>query len=314
MASARSSPHANAAAAPDVAPFAGDMPASALHAPILRWYAESARSLPWRQPSTSAWEVLVSEVMLQQTPVSRVLPVYDAWLRRWPTPAALAADSPGNALRIWGKLGYPRRVLRLHETATTITLHHSGAVPATYPELRRLTGVGDYTASAILAFGYHERATPLDTNVLRVLRRAVMGLAQPPVAPSANDRRVATQLLPDDGSTAARWSVALMELGAVVCRSRAPSCERCPVTDACAWRGSGYPPEAQMARRKQSYAGTDRQCRGALLAVVRDSAQPVAAATLSAAWQVNDQRDRALASLLDDKLIKVTRDGAFSLP
>jgi len=127
-------------------------PMSDLHEPILAWYDEHARDLPWRSTSASPWSVMVSEFMLQQTPVARVLPVHEAWLQRWPTPAALAAETSGEAVRAWGRLGYPRRALRLHAAATTIVERHDGEVPASYDDLRELPGVGDYTAAAIATF------------------------------------------------------------------------------------------------------------------------------------------------------------------
>src|SRR3954467_11263363 len=120
-----------------------------LHAPVLAWYADHARDLPWRRPDASAWAVLVSELMLQQTPVARVLPMYEAWLARWPTPAACAAEPAGEAVRMWGKLGYPRRALRLHEAARAIADRHGGEVPADLDELLALPGVGAYTARAV---------------------------------------------------------------------------------------------------------------------------------------------------------------------
>jgi len=214
------------------------MPSSPLHAPLLRWYGKHARDLPWRRPDASPWAVLVSEVMLQQTPVSRVLPAYHAWLARWPVPGALAADPPAEAIRQWGRLGYPRRALRLHAAAKAITTTHRGVVPDTYDELRALPGVGDYTAAAVAVFAYRQRHPVLDTNVRRVLARVVDGIAYPRStgAPHASERRTAERLLPDDRERAARWSVAVMELGALVCTARSPDCDACPLRRACAWR------------------------------------------------------------------------------
>src|SRR6476620_4629172 len=142
---------------------------------VLTWYAEHARELPWREPSASPWAVMVSEFMLQQTPVARVLPVYEQWLTRWPSPAALAADAPGEAVRAWGRLGYPRRALRLHAAAGAMTEQHGGAVPSTEAELLTLPGVGTYTAAAVATFAFGERTTVVDTNVRRVLARVVEG-------------------------------------------------------------------------------------------------------------------------------------------
>jgi A/G-specific adenine glycosylase len=288
------------------------MPESALLPPIRRWYAESARSLPWRRADVTAWQVLVSEVMLQQTPVSRVLPVYAEWLRRWPTPGALAADSESAAVRLWGRLGYPRRALRLHSAATVIAFQHGGRVPSTYDELRRLPGVGDYTAAAVAAFAYQQRTVVLDTNIRRVLARAIVGVERPPATIRAAERQLAESLLPQDPESAAIWSAALMELGALVCRARVPACLDCPVMDTCAWRASGSPTSPRPGR-VQRYAGTDRHCRGQLLAVVRDAAISVSRRDLERTWPEPVQRERALRSLLDDGLVTETTVGEFAL-
>jgi A/G-specific adenine glycosylase len=288
------------------------MPESALLPPILRWYARSARSLPWRQADVSAWQVLVSEVMLQQTPVSRVLPVYAEWMRRWPTPAGLAADSAATAVRVWGRLGYPRRALRLHASAAVIATRHGDRVPSTYDDLRQLPGVGDYTAAAVAAFAYRQRTVVLDTNIRRVLARAITGVEQPSSTVRAAERGLALSVLPDDADTAATWSVAVMELGALVCRARVPACTTCPVRDICSWRARGAPQSAQR-RRAQPYEGTDRHCRGQLLAAVRDCADAVPATALDQAWPDPGQRERALRSLLDDGLVTQTAEGEFRL-
>src|SRR4051812_28257272 len=141
---------------------------SDLHEPVLRWYDDHARDLPWRRPDASPGSVMVSEFMLQQTPVARVLPVHEQWLLRWPTPADLAAEPTGEAVRAWGGLGYARRALRLHAAATAIVERHGGAVPSAYDDLIALPGVGDYTAAAIASFAYGRRHVVLDTNVRRV--------------------------------------------------------------------------------------------------------------------------------------------------
>ena len=290
------------------------MPVSALTAPILAWYQRSARSLPWREPDVGAWPVLVSEVMLQQTPVSRVLPAYERWLGRWPTPSALAAEPPGAAIAEWGRLGYPRRALRLHAAATVIDRDHDGAVPSSYEQLRALPGVGDYTAAAVRAFAHRQRAVVLDTNVRRVLARILHGTPEAPATITRGERDAAEAVLPDDGETAARWSVAVMELGALVCTARRPACESCPVLDACRWRQTGRPPGSAAVRRRPGYAGTDRECRGRILALVRDADRPVRRSAVDGVWALADQRERALASLLDDGLLVVTATGDLALP
>ena len=289
------------------------MPASALHEPVLDWYASHARQLPWRDPGASPWAVLVSEVMLQQTPVSRVLPAYRQWLARWPTPVALAAEPPGEAVRQWGNLGYPRRALWLHQAATAVVARHGGEVPADVKELRALPGVGAYTAAAVASFGFRQRHVVLDTNVRRVLSRAVAGAAMPPAQPTTAERRRAAGLLPGDPHLAANWNVAVMELGALVCTARAPRCQQCPIAPQCQWRLAGYPAGGQAART-QRYAGTDRQCRGRLLAVLRDNQGPVPRSKLEAAWEEAVQRERALDGLVADGLVQPVGRQSYQLP
>jgi A/G-specific adenine glycosylase len=288
------------------------MPDQTYTEPILTWYEKNARDLPWRRPGTSPWAVLVSEIMLQQTPVARVLPAYEAWLTRWPDPASLAAEPPGEAVRAWGRLGYPRRALNLHASARAIEDRHGGRVPAEYDELRALPGVGAYTAAAVASFAYRRRHAVLDTNVRRVLARLMSGGEFPPRAQTTAEVRLAESLLPADAETAARWGVAVMELGALVCTARSPRCADCPVAGSCAWRLGGRP--EGPARKGQTYAGTDRQCRGRLLAVLRDSRDPVAKAALDDAWDDARQRERALSALIEDGLIDPLDDGRYSLP
>lgn len=290
------------------------VPGQDLVEPILHWYDENARDLPWRRPEASAWSVLVSEFMLQQTPVVRVLPVHATWLERWPTPAALAAESSGEAVRAWGRLGYPRRALRLHGAATAITAEHGGEVPTSYDELLALPGVGDYTAAAIAAFAFGQRQVVLDTNVRRVLARAVSGTEFPARSVNRAERDLAAAILPEDPPTAATWSVAVMELGALVCTAERPRCDACPVRSRCAWQSAGAPAYDGPPRKVQAWAGTDRQCRGRLLAVLRDAPGAVDRDRLDAAWEDVPQRERALASLLTDGLVVATADGRYSLP
>lgn len=283
-----------------------------LHLPVLEWYENNARDLPWRAPDRTPWGVLVSEIMLQQTPVSRVLPVWHEWMTRWPTPKALAAEPPGEAVRAWGRLGYPRRALRLHACATAITEHHGGEVPSDHATLLSLPGIGEYTAAAVASFAYGGRHAILDTNVRRVLARAVRAEEYPPAATSAAERRLAEALLPE--LEAPRWGVAIMELGALVCTARAPRCGDCPIAGACAWRLAGKPPHSGPARKGQTYAGTDRQCRGRLLAVLRDAHGPVPKEALDAVWDDAVQRERALDGLIADGLADVLPDGTYRLP
>jgi A/G-specific adenine glycosylase len=281
--------------------------------PVLAWFARHARDLPWRAPGTTPWSVLVSEIMLQQTPVARVVPAHQQWLARWPAPAALAAEPAGEAIKQWGRLGYPRRALRLHETATILTARHGGVVPADVDALRALPGIGSYTAAAVASFAFGQRHAVLDTNVRRVLARLLAGRPQPATAPSVAERRLAESLLPAEPAVAARWSVAVMELGALVCGAARPRCTACPVARHCAWLAAGRP--AQPARRRvQRYDGTDRQCRGRLLAVLRDRGFPARRADFDVVWADQAQLARALDGLVADGLVDPLPDGRYALP
>jgi len=284
---------------------------SLLHEHVIEWFDREARELPWRE-DPSPWRVMVSEFMLQQTPVTRVLPVFDTWLVRWPTPSSLAADSTGEAVRAWGRLGYPRRALRLHAAATAIVETHGGQVPSARADLLALPGVGEYTAGAIASFAFGDRQVVLDTNVRRVFARVLDGAQFPADAVTAAEREVAREMLPRQ--QAHRWAAATMELGAVVCTARSPRCGDCPVADLCRWRAAGFPEHTGPARRGQAWAGTDRQCRGRLMAVLRDSADPVPRHELEAAWDDQPQRDRCLNSLIVDQLVEPLDDGFFGLP
>ena len=275
------------------------------------WYERAQRDLPWRRPGVTPWQILVSEFMLQQTPVARVEPTWLAWVARWPTPSATAAASAADVLRAWGKLGYPRRAKRLHECATVIAELFDDVVPSDVETLLTLPGIGAYTARAVACFAYQQRVPVVDTNVRRVVARAVHGRADAAPSSSARDLDDVDALLPNDAD-APRFSVAVMELGATVCTARAPQCGLCPLS-ACAWRSRGYP-AGSGARRVQRYAGTDRQVRGRLLDVLRGNDSPVTRAQLDVAWLTDTaQRDRALDSLLVDGLVEQTADGRFAL-
>jgi A/G-specific adenine glycosylase len=281
--------------------------------PVLGWYERHARELPWRERTASPWAVLVSEVMLQQTPVSRVVPAYLKWLERWPTPGALAAEPTGEAVRQWGLLGYPRRALNLHATARILTQRYGGEVPASREDLLALPGIGPYTAAAVASFAFGQRHAVLDTNVRRVLARLLSGAAFPPRTLSAAETRLAESLLPSRPALAARWAVAVMELGALVCTPTSPACARCPLATSCSWRVAGFP-DAGKRRAGQRYQGTDRQCRGRLLTVLRRAHGTVEKAELDRAWPDAAQRERALDSLIADGLAEPLTDGTYALP
>lgn len=269
---------------------------------ICAWFDANGRDLPWRRPGTSAWGVLVSEVMSQQTPMSRVIGPWHEWMNRWPTPDDLAEEDSGEAVAAWGRLGYPRRALRLHSCAVAIATEHDGVVPNSYDELVALPGIGDYTASAVVSFAFGGRATVLDTNVRRLIARAESGIANCPTSVTRAERIVADALVPDEDARAAKWAVASMELGALVCTARSPQCEVCPIRDSCRWVIDGKPDNAP-ARRGQPWKGTDRQCRGVIMDVVRNSPHGVKVQMALSAWPELDQASRCLESLLDDGLV-----------
>lgn len=279
---------------------------------LVDWYAEARRDLPWRAAGVTAWQILVSEFMLQQTPVARVAPIWVDWIARWPTPSATAAAGAAEVLRAWGKLGYPRRAKRLHECAGVIAAEHGDVVPDDVDVLLTLPGVGTYTARAVACFAYGKRVPVVDTNVRRVVARAVHGLADAGSPSAVRDLADVEALLPK-GEVAAVFSAALMELGATVCTARAPKCGVCPLSK-CAWRAAGHPPGDAPRKPAQTYAGTDRQVRGRLLDVLRASTGPVQRAELDVVWLTDTaQRDRALDSLLVDGLVEQTADGRFAL-
>jgi A/G-specific adenine glycosylase len=281
---------------------------------LVDWFDTHGRELPWREPECTAWGVLVSEIMLQQTPVSRVRPIWEEWLTRWPAPSVLAAESQGEVVRAWGKLGYPRRALRLHAAATAIAAEHGDVVPSDVDTLLALPGIGAYTARAIVAFAYGKRAPVVDTNVRRVVARAVHGAAD--AGPPSNTRDMADveAMLPLEDARAARFSAALMELGALICTARSPSCADCPLYEDCAWQRAGKPAYAGPAKQVQRFAGTDRQVRGLLLDVLRGTEGAVEKKALDVVWSDAGQRDRCLDSLLVDGLVEQTAGGLFALP
>jgi A/G-specific adenine glycosylase len=245
--------------------------------------------------------------------VARVLPVHAAWLERWPTPADLAAVPAGEAVRAWGRLGYPRRALRLHAAAAAITERYAGEVPDSYDELLTLRGVGDYTAAAVASFAFRQRHVVLDTNVRRVFARALGGVELPPPSLTRPERHRAVAVLPEDAETAATWGVAVMELGALVCTASSPHCDDCPVADQCAWQLAGRPAYDGPPRPRQAWSGTDRQCRGRLMAVLREADGPVHRSRLDAVWPEGTQRDRCLRSLLDDGLVTQAAADSYTL-
>ena len=295
---------------------------TALHEGILDWFAAHARDLPWRDPNCPPWGVLVSEIMLQQTPVVRVLPRWRAWLERWPTPADLAAAPTADVLTAWDRLGYPRRALRLQEAAQAIVERHGGEVPADPAALRALPGIGEYTAAAVASFAFGIPETVVDTNVRRVLARALRGEALPGRTLTRAEMAAAHAAVPEGTDRANAWNAAVMELGALVCTARSPACDRCPVREACAWVAAGSPPPEERPRG-QAWAGTDRQVRGAVMAAVRQHGRVpaaqvrdavVATGRLGAHRPEEAQWERCMGGLLADGLLVRHDDGALAFP
>ncbi|HLP22830.1 MAG TPA: A/G-specific adenine glycosylase [Microbacteriaceae bacterium] len=277
---------------------------------IIDWYEVAGRDLPWRAEDFTPWGILVSEFMLQQTQVDRVIPKLTAWLERWPTPKALAGDSPAEAVRMWDRLGYPRRALWLHQAAVEITERHGGVVPNDVDTLLGLKGVGPYTARAIAAFAYAVREPVVDTNTRRVIARAIDGVASAGMPNERIDLPAMARLLPLDEAKAQAFNAGIMELGATVCVARSPKCESCPVARQCAWRAAGYPDNAPAKRPRQAkFEGSDRQVRGIVLGALRNAPGPLAESAVGGFWDDPAQLGRALDSLLRDELIELTPRG-----
>jgi A/G-specific adenine glycosylase len=279
-----------------------------LHQPALAWYKKNKRDLPWR--NTDAWGVLVSEIVLQQTPVARVLPIYIEWMKRWPTPAALAAATPAQVITAWGRLGYPRRALRLYECAKVISTQYKGRIPDTQSELRELPGIGDYTSAAIIAFAFDGRSLVLDINIRRLFARVIDGVEVPTAAPTKSERQDREKLIPAKNPHV--WAAATMELGALICTAKNPKCGQCPLADQCIWRSLDYPLSDQP-KRTQSWHGTDRQCRGVIVQALRENPS-LAKKEIMQLWDVPSQVEKALLTLLEDGLLVEQKGQRFSLP
>jgi A/G-specific adenine glycosylase len=292
-----------------------EVPLSLLHERVNGWYAQAGRKeLPWRAPDASPWGVFLSEVMSQQTPLSRVEPIWREWMARWPTPADLAGAAPGDAVRAWGRLGYPRRALRLHTAATVMVERHDGEVPRDHEALLALPGVGAYTAAAVSCFAFGNPEVVIDTNVRRVLARTLEGKPLPHVTLNRAESDLAREAMPAERDSANTWNVAVMELGALVCVARGPRCEQCPVADLCAWNLDGRPAYDGPPRRGQAWHGTDRQVRGEILRRLREAHSSVPLAAIVDAGDDPDQVMRCLDSLVADGLIEPLARGRYRLP
>ena len=312
---------------------------------LFDWWSRYARDLPWRFGRTTPWGVLVSEVMSQQTQMSRVVPYWTAWMRVWPDAASLAAAPKAEVITAWGRLGYPRRALRLQECARQVAGQYADRLPRDYDQLVALPGIGDYTASAVMSFAYGERIAVIDTNIRRVLSRVFLGRESKGGAASREERQLAWQVLPEDEDPeasdhrvngddrletadpqirsavwreppSARWNQAVMELGATVCVARKPACDICPLAGHCRFLKAGLPGLGSgRTRPRQRFAGTDRQIRGSILQALRQaSGAPVFRKDLKPLCDDEIRLDRCIASLDEDGLLEIGQDGSLSLP
>jgi A/G-specific adenine glycosylase len=281
---------------------------NSLEKPITQWFAKNKRELPWR--ATTPWGVMVSEFMLQQTPVARVLPKWIEWMERWPTPAELAKATPAQVITAWGRLGYPRRALRLYESAKIIARDFENEVPDSEEVLRSLPGIGDYTAAAISAFAFGANTLVMDVNIRRVLVRVLDGKEHPTSSPTVRERESRLAILPR--RNADNWAAATMELGALICTSKNPSCNDCPIISQCKWRKNGYP-QSELVRKSQDWHGTDRKCRGTIVQALRES-ESLTASAIKKLWPDESQVEKALETLLEDNLIEEHSRSRFRLP
>lgn len=281
---------------------------------LLGWGDDQRRDLPWRR-TRDPWAVLVSELMLQQTQVSRVIPRYEGFLSQFPTPAACAASEVADVVRAWAGLGYNRRAVSLHRAASLVVRDHDGAVPGTLDALLALPGVGRYTARAVLAFAFERDVGVVDTNVARVLARVV----------GRSLGRSEVQQLADRGVPVGagwRWNQAMLDLGATVCTSRRPRCDACPIRVACVWQAGGCTPpdpargSAGVSGPQSRFEGSDRQGRGRLVdALRRHGAVAPRDIAAAAGWPDDEERAaRVVASLVRDGLAVVDADGRLVMP
>jgi len=274
---------------------------------LLDWFEGQGRDLPWRR-TRDPWAVLVSELMLQQTQVARVVPRYEAFLGRFPTVSACASAPAGDVVRLWAGLGYNRRALDLHRSAVLVVRDHQGALPADLDALLALPGIGPYTARAVLVFAFGAEVAVLDVNAQRMLAR----VAGHPVTQEEADGFVPS------GEQAWAWNQAVLDLGARICRPQ-PDCAACPVggAGACAWLNAARPDPDPWRRgpRQSPFAGSDRQGRGRLVDAVR--AGPVVADDLAEVmgWPADPARaERVTTGLRADGLVVRAPDGTLTLP
>ena len=251
--------------------------AEAVAVELAEWWHASARDLPWRFGRATPWGVLVSEVMSQQTQMSRVVPYWNDWMERWPDAAALAGAAKSDVITAWGRLGYPRRALRLQECARVVASDYGNELPQTYDELLALPGIGDYTASAVMSFAFGERIAVVDTNIRRVLSRVFLGVESLGGAASPAERSSRCVFLRDGRP------------------------------------GLGE----RRTRPRQRFQGTDRQVRGLVLNALRNLPEGEIAVdrkSLERLWDDHIQLDRCIASLDEDGLIEILPNADVRLP
>lgn len=274
---------------------------------VLTWYAASGRSLPWRD-ADDPYVVLVSEIMLQQTQVVRVLPAFAAFIERFPTVQGLAVAGRAEVVQAWRGLGYNRRAVALHRAAQEVVDRFDGRIPDDLAALQSLPGVGEYTARAVLAFAFDRDVAPVDTNIRRVISRAIAGEAlRGSVLQAAADAAVPIGHGRD-------WSAALMDLGARYCASR-PLCEDCPITAQCAWfsAGGADPAAAASPPAQAKFAGSTRFHRGRLLDALRDGDVPLRMVATAAHLKDEQVAAQLAAALVRDGLAE-EHDGHLTLP
>lgn len=281
--------------------------AGSTQAAILDWFETEGRTLPWRGVD-DAYAVLVSEIMLQQTQVSRVLPAFEAFLGRFPDVATLAAAARSDVVQAWRGLGYNRRAVALHRAAQEVVTRFDGQIPANLDALRSLPGVGEYTARAVLAFAFEQDCAPVDTNIRRVVSRAIAGA---PLTGKAL-QSAADAAVPEGRGR--DWNAALMDLGARYCSSR-PVCSSCPIAAQCAWAGAGGadPAAATQPARQSTFAGSTRFHRGRLLDALRDGAVALPAAASAAQLDDGEAAAALVAGLIRDGLAE-EHEGHLRLP
>lgn len=290
---------------------------------LFAWWDENARDLPWRFGRTTPWGILISEVMSQQTQMSRVVRYWTDWMDVWPDAASLAKASTAEVITAWGRLGYPRRALRLQECAKVVAEQYHNELPKTYDELVALPGIGDYTASAVMSFAFGRRIAVLDTNVRRVLWRTFKGEESFGGATKPAERELANAVLPQDAKESVTWNEALIELGALVCTAKNPKIDEDPWAAHSRFYAAGCPHMGEKRTRpRQSFKGTNRQVRGIVLNALRalssagsgDKAVSLSRDDVEKLWGDHIQLDQCIASLDEDGLIEIGPNGSLHLP